>query len=363
MVSGQNSKFVVSKCSCGVLKRGGEFKRHTNKAGESHKKAYSFRVCLSHMVRKASGETEEDFYRLHRECPPAKSNAANIRKWLEKVDKEVELEAAFENITGAGAENVDLDTDLALSDTSSSDSEVSAIIVRKRAASVLEEDETPRGSSTPCKKSMLDERRGLKEQNRIWTEDLEAKAISQKSAIEGLRDMLHRTRQHNKELMGENARLRVQSDKYPATKKELDDAMCREAEWFKEKREMLSKMVMVEQWEKEVKETRAKMEKMKSEVEEVHVMRSELERLKGVEDECRRMKLSVGRHSYDFHLPIQNGIVVDTPIVCERDLDVTQECYEYPQANVRCIHGEIQTEGALRSFHIRKVKQRIPSKY
>ena len=64
-----------------------------------------------------------------------------------------------------------------------------------------------------------------------------------------------------------------------------------------------------------------------------------------------------------MHVPFHKGRVCDKPMALIRNPDEEQDCYSLPEEGVDCVHFEMEVEGSVESFTMRRFRSKIPSKF
>lgn len=365
MVLSSHQRFVFSKCLCGTIKRGCQFKKHLS-SGDEHKKDFSFRACLHHREVMQKGG-EEEFYKAHKECPSEKLAGATLHKWLEEVVRQLENERAVEFLN-AEVDKIPDHLEDTVSSLSSSDShlsritessEVAARIVAKRPSVDLDVtvDVQPTHNSTPKKMRVEGKGEGIKSQMFGWNRDVEISKVSQRHSLNQLTDKVKCLEMTNKRLLQENEQNKIKLGTISIMRKELDESRVRERELLDERRVNKDKVERAERIEREMNEKLSELKRLRDEVKEIDGMRAELNVLREDRKKLDMMKECAKMRRYDVHIPVKGNNLADTPILYEQDLNTTQDCYGCHESGVVCLHGNVECFGELRHFSIRKYRK------
>ena len=374
MVANKYVKFVITKCECDRLLRGTEFKKHLKQhEGQSgHGKRVSFRACLFH--KEVCGEQGHDeFYRLHSNCPSEKINGPSTREWLKTVSEEREAVDNLHKVLGKDSVDLDAEEDL------SEEEEVLAgsIIGTSRKRKLLDElfgsdvslpsPNPPDRSSTPTQevreyKPPVKEVGGIREQCRVWDRDEVKAQASKQQAFVLMSDRLEAATSQNKALLLEKTRLEIQVGCIKEMREELEQTREREMKWLKERREMIDKIERFEKMGLEIEKQRQELIRLREERDSYRGMREENDRLKGEVKKVGKLEMLLRRKSYEVHIPLHNNNICDRPLIYA-DANETQTCFSHPERGINCLHIAMQTAGDLESFHARKLKFKLPSKY
>jgi len=350
---GGNSKFLFKKCSCGEIKRGGEFKRHINKYKNTphfHEERAVISGC-THCLKFLKGKEHEEFYIAHADCPLKKANnyiTSDIGKVIapffneETVDLDAALQEAIATILEPAASATTSSTaeeKAPLSDLDSSDdSDSEEVVITKD----TEEIGKPTNQSSPKKKVIAPSpvKKGIKQQTNSWNKDTQIAKVSQEYALTKLKDELTRYKNECSALRDDNFHLKGQVAEIRALKTQVINL-----ESFRE-RALASEKRVTEQ------ATYIKSLKAQEEVSNLKIEQLKTSLTESQKKEERRTTL---------HIPIIKSRIVDSIILESEDLDSTFECYEGAMAEMRCLHVSIKHDGEIKELRHRKRK--LPAKY
>ena len=364
MVLNRNARLTVTKCSCGRIIRGSEFKKHlSNFTAEDaqHTTVKRLTACVN-CIRflKTTGNIKQ-FREEHANCPTGKvNNPAFIRSFEQFNPDEVDLDLEEETI--AAAANIAVTAaEVVEPITSSEESEEEQEIVIKPTyderlkevfGDVSDDDEVkppppPATSSTPKK--------GIAAQ--LSNEEEEKVRISREEGYRQLKRRYAALTSNNQRLISENESLHQKVRRINETSNELEKVRCELKTCKKANTMMEEKVKNLEKVEEEMKMKSKKlqeMEKRMAEMEDYDELKKKAARLADMEKELKNKRI-------DIHIPIYKNCLADAPSIQE-DLNTTVECFHNPQLGVNCLHMGLDVVGFLKSLRVSKVKTKIPSK-
>ena len=353
---------MVTKCACGRVVRGSEFKKHvsnyTNTAdADKHSSVKRVTCCVNCGEFLRTRDNFASFRDRHMNCPTGKVNSPTFLRLFNDfnpdnvdLDLEEEVIAAAKNIANIRTD----DEPIPLSEESEESEEEEIVVnsayaerVKELFGHISEDEEKPPKTSTPKK--------GIAAQ--LSNEEEEKVRVSREEAFKQLKRRYAALSSNNKDLIAKNEGLHQKVRRITEVSNELEKVRCDLKQSQKVATEMEEKVKNTEKVEEELRrktEKLADMERRMGEMSDYHDMKRKAGRLAELEKELRRKRI-------DIHIPVYNNVMCDTPTFQE-DLNTTVECYHNPQLGVNCLHMGVEMVGILKSIHVSKAKTKIPSK-